>query len=210
MKRKASEIAGAERHLFKLACGAFNESKMPGARVQQPELVAVDSRRMRHGKAGRDDLIRLHVNHAAAVMSPITPAIRDVRLAHGRDILRLPVLQYESVPVATIFSGQPAEEWRFPQWYETVRVAELRETAEQCIDEDDATAGFNGNVMDIQIARRLAQLRNIHSVIAGCNLSQRQNILKSPQLIQRRHPQRLPVSLQAEASIERAFKNRQP
>src|SRR3979411_2470774 len=87
-----AQKAGAERQHAEFGGGAtaatFDPAELAGARVQEPEAVAIDPRRMRHRQAADDDLAGLHVDDDTAAGTPATPAIDGVRPAHGGDVTR--------------------------------------------------------------------------------------------------------------------------
>src|SRR5258708_3409974 len=70
------------------AAARLDPAELAGARVQEPEAVAIDPRRMRHRQAADHDLAGLHVDDDTTAGPPVTPAIDGVGPAHGGDVAR--------------------------------------------------------------------------------------------------------------------------
>ena len=112
--------------------------------------------------------------------------------------------------MAAIFPGQLAQKGRPPQGREAGSLVQRRQTAEPRVDEDDSAARLDRNVVDIQIAGRVARSGNIDPVIAVVVLTRRECVLEPQELIQRAQPQCLAIAPQSHAAVECPLEHRHP
>ena len=164
---------------------------------------------MGHRQTGCDDRVRPHIHDAAAVSPAVPPGISDITLADAGHIPRLAVFHRQSVQMTAIFRRQFAQKGWLPQWNKAVPLAGGRQATKQSVDEDDLTVGIDRYVVNVEVPRDVADLGDVDPVKPIHNLTGLQRIFETPELIQRRHPQRLAVTPQTEAAIEGPLEQRQ-
>ena len=108
-----------------------------GSGFQNPQLVVVPARRMRHGETVKEDLIRGRIHHDAAILFAFSPAGRFVALTQRGDVTNLAVAQAEPVQVAAIFGSQRGDKRRLPFREKAVLNAANSETRKQSVDEPE-------------------------------------------------------------------------
>lgn len=209
-KRQTSQEAGTEGQRLKLPARQIDTPEVAGAGIQQPEFAAIDARGVRHRQAGGDDLVRLHINHDAAVPSPIAPTISHVADADCRDVAGLTVLQGQPIQVAAILRCQLAQEGGPPQWCEAGLVAKRGQAAEAGVDEDHSAARLHRDVMDIKVAGRVTDSGHVEPIRAVVELARRQRVFEPPKLEDRTEPKCLAIAIQTHTTIEGAFEHRHP
>src|SRR5436189_2424358 len=138
---------------------------------------------MRH-REPRDNRSALgHFEDDTTVLPPVAPAIDHVAGTDRRHITRTSVHQRESVQMAAILRHHLAHKGWPPQRRKTRAFGERRQTVKAGGDKDDATILINGEVVDIEVASRMADLRNVETIVSLMKLPGLQQILKSPQLV---------------------------
>ena len=162
---------------------------------------------MRHGKTGRNNFARRDIHDKAAIGPPVPPAINRVRPADHGDICGLTILAGKAVQVAAILRRLLGNEGRAPDGLKAVRFADCAKAIEQRRTEDGLTIFTDHDVMDIQIARGVRDLRQVNGVIAVLHLPGFKRVFKPPHLEDGRHPKRIPVRMQAHAALKRALKH---
>src|SRR5439155_1897137 len=77
-------------------------------------------------------------------------------------------------------------------------------------DEDQATPGLDRQVVNVEIAGGIAAARHVEAVAALVQLPRPEDVLETPQLVERTEPQGLTVAPQPHAAVEGAFEHGQP
>src|SRR5262245_25817951 len=108
-------ITGAKADRCERAAGRIDGAEFAGAGIQQPKLSVVESRRVRHGKAAGHNLAAPHIDHDAAVVAPVAPAVGNIRAAHCSDKRGTGAVHCESVKVAPILRRQRGRNFRPPK-----------------------------------------------------------------------------------------------
>ena len=124
------------------------------------------------------------------------------------DIGRLALAHRQAVQVTAVLWRQPGDEARLPDWREAVRLTGRCQAGEQRRCEQRAAMAANGNVVNVEIARGVADLRNIECVVALVHLAVGDGVLEPPELEERGHPQRLAIAGQSHAAVEVALMDR--
>src|SRR5205814_171357 len=89
---------------------------------------------------------------------------------------------------------------------EAVALRERGETIELGVDENDAPAAFNRDIVNIQIAGGVPDARNVEPIASLVHVAGLEGVFESPELIQAAHPKRLAVAgIKAHAAVERAL-----
>src|SRR5688572_25344294 len=149
---QAAHEAGQERQRHEGFGLEIYPAQITGAGIEQPQLAVGPARRMRHRQAFADDLVGQHVDHHAAIVAPVAPTIHGVALAHGSDIAGLAIDHGQAVEVATVFRRELADEVRFPDRLEAVRLAQLGQAGVLRVDEDDLAVLADAKFMDVEVA----------------------------------------------------------
>src|SRR5215471_6295930 len=185
-------------------------AEFAGAGIQQPKLAVVESRRMRHRKAAGDDLVAGHVDHDAAVVPPVAPAVGHIRAAHRADERGTGAVHRQSVQVAPILRHQSGQEAWPPQRSKTCGFAYRRQAAIQRIDEDwslrRAVDVSNPDVVRVDSANDAA-FDGYELALRACRRDRAvaQHILEPPQHIASARPQRLTVGPQTLTLLDHAL-----
>jgi hypothetical protein len=202
-------ITGTKADRRERATGRIDGAEFAGAGIQQPKLSVVESRRVRHGKAAGHNLAARHIDHDAAVVAPVAPAVGNIRAAHCSDKRGTSAVHCESVKVAPILRRQRGQEFRSPQRPKTCRFADCRQAAVQRIDKDRTPRAINvpdPDVMDVDPANDAAfegyELA-VRSRWRG--LAVAQHILEPPQHVESTCPERLTIGPQALTLLDDAL-----
>lgn len=115
---------------------------------------------------------------------------------------------HQSVEMAAILGCQPATERGPPQRLEAVRFGKCGQAAEQHIDKNQAPAGIDCQVVDIQVAGgvRLGQIQVVEAVLLPA-ISE--HVLEASHLVQAAEVQSVGHRTQPHAAVEAALKDRQ-
>ena len=137
----------------------------------------------------------------------LAPAVGHVAAPDERDVGRAAVAHGKAVQVAAVLGRQPRDEARMPDRRKTVRGARPRQAGEQRVDEDGVAGGVERDVVHVDVAGDVAHLRDVEAVEAVVRLPGLQHVLEAPELIERAHPQRLAISAEPHAPLERALED---
>lgn len=111
---EAAQVARTKCQRFEAASVGVQAAEVSGARVVQPELAAVQSRRVGHRQSRGDHATVGNLQDHSTVVTPVAPAIDDVARADRGGIAWATVGQSQAVEVAAVLAGQLAEERRMP------------------------------------------------------------------------------------------------
>jgi len=112
--------------------------------------------------------------------------------------------------VAAILPGEFAQEGWPPQRGEAVTVVGGRQAAELGVDEHHPSARLDGHVVDVEVARRVADAGDVQAVVAVVGGPGSQDVFEAPELVERGHPQSLAVAPQPHTSLERLLEHGEP
>ena len=195
-------------------------SKRPRSRSAKPSSPvpefssqsspAVEARRVRHREVREHALAARDVDQAAALVAAVAPAGGHVRAAHGRDEGRTPAGHREAVQVAAILGREARDERRLPERREAVALRERREAAVRGVDEDDAAALVDRDVVDVEVAGGVRLARHVEAVEAVVQLARRERVVELPELPARAQQQPVRRGVQAHRPVEVALEDREP
>ena len=164
---------------------------------------------MRHGQSAGHHLVALYIHHDAATRTVVAPAVHHIRRTHRRHVSRPAIFHGQSIEVAAVFCGQLAQKRRTPQRLEAVCIAQRGQTAKQRVDKHQLAIGIQRHVVNVQITRGVAHLRQVQAVIAVLHLPVGEEVLKPPHLVNAAHVKTIGRRAQAHAAVERPLKYRQ-
>ena len=141
------------------------------------------ARRMRHREPRGDHPAVRNFQDDAAVPPPVAPAVDHVAGADGRDVTRPAVNQGQAVEAAAILGRLLAQKRRPPKGREARALRQSGEAPKARGDEDDAASAVDGDVVDIEVAGREADLGDIKAIMTLVRLPGLKQVLKVPELI---------------------------
>ena len=160
---------------------------------------------MRHRQSANHGLVAGDIDHHAAASAVFAPAIDHVGGPDRGNEGRASFFHRQAVQMTAVLGGQLAQKRRAPQRLETVRLADGGQAAEQGIDEDQLAVGIDRHVVDIEVARGVADLRQVKRVVAVLGFALGEQVLETPDLVQAAHPQPVGCCAQTHAAIEAAL-----
>src|SRR6201989_3030496 len=98
--------------------------------------------------------------------------------------------------MAAILRRQARDEAWTPDRPEALPRRRPGQEGEQRIDEERPAVAVDTEIVNVEIAGRVSELRHIKAIIAVMDLARLERILESPELIERRHPERLAIGPQ--------------
>ncbi len=110
--------------------------------------------------------------------------------------------------MTAVFVSDLADEVRSPQRLAAQTLADGSQAIQTRRCKGHATSFLDDDIVEVQVASRVASAGNVERVVTFVFSSRRKRIFKSPELILRTHPQRRGVRPKPHRSIERALKNR--
>ena len=96
-----------------------------------------------------------------------------------------------------------------PQRLEAVAVADRGQAAEQGIDEDRSAVAVYRDVVDVQIAGGVADLRDIETIVVVLGFALGEQVFETPDLVEAAHPESVGRGAEAHAAVEGAFEDGQ-
>ena len=146
----------------------------------------MDTRRVRHGEALGDNLIAVYINDNTAIMTPVAPAIDNVRSADGTGIARRAIFHRQAIQVTAIFGRQLTDKVWLPNRFETVLEAKLAKAGIFGVDKDDATIFADPDFVQVDRACGLKIPGHIDFVMFAIgDLSGADNVFEPDDLIVR-------------------------
>jgi hypothetical protein len=192
VKREAAQVAGAEGQRDEAAGFAVDMAELAGAGAEQPQPIAVPTRRVRHRQAGDEGL-----------------AGGDLGRADRSDVRRSGIPDRQSVEVTAVLGGEPAEERRAPERPEAVRLRERRQAAKEGVDEHQPPVCVDGEVVDVEVAGGVADLWYVEAVVAVLLFAGGKDVLEAPDLVEAAEVEAVGGAAQAHAAVEAALDDRQ-
>ena len=104
--------------------------------------------------------------------------------------------------MTVVFRHQLTDERWLPQRLKTVPLTGPGQTIELGVHKHRSLV-IDGHIMGVQIARGVAQLRDVDCIVTLVGLVRLLGIFKAPQLIQTGHPQTVVIRIQANAHAAR-------
>src|SRR5690606_16307284 len=139
----------------------------------------------------------------AAVAAAVAPAVHGIAAAHGGDVSGLAVDHRQTIQVAAVLRRQLADEVRFPDRLEAVRLAQLGEAGILGVDEHHLAVAADSEFVDVEVADGLRVPRHVALVEAPVDhLVWPQHVLEAPQLVQAAQVDALGVADDAHGALE--------
>ena len=183
---------------------------MAGAGIVQPEPAPVQPGRVRHRQPRGDHAAFRDLQHDAATLAPVAPAVNHVARTDRGGIARATVRQGQAVEVAAILRGQLAQERRPPERSEAGPLRKCGDASEACGDEHRAAGVVDGHVVDIEVAGGVGHLRHIEPIVSLVEFARPEQVLETPELVERAQPEGLAIGPKAHRAVERALENGEP
>src|SRR6266550_7592252 len=122
------------------------------------------ARRMRHGETRTHGLAAVDVDHNAAVLAVIAPAVKDVALRDASCVSGSALHKGDAIEMTAVFGGQAADEGGLPERPEAVSVRHRGETIEPRVDEQNLSVTVHGDIVRVEIAGEIARLRHVKRI----------------------------------------------
>ncbi|GIW41394.1 MAG: hypothetical protein KatS3mg076_1971 [Candidatus Binatia bacterium] len=208
VESKPSQVAGAERHGLETSRPPIHVAELSGARVQDPEPIAVDAGGMRHREALENDLVVFHVDDTAPRVSPLAPAGHDVGAAHGRHVGGPALGHRKPVQVAAVLGREARDERRLPDGAKAVAGTRRGQATVERVDEHGATFAVDGQVVNVEVPGGVGDSRHVESVVTPVLFAPGERVLETPDLVAGAHVEVVVLREKAHGPFEVPFEDR--